>query len=97
MLVQFWLHRAGDGRWRTGGVYGVRRRDVQERRGLGGVRGVPGAHVVERCRLQHRPDVYGVSPQRHVVCGEPGARVLLLRGGVRAGQRHGVVCAVQSG
>ena len=78
-------------------MYGVRRRLVQERRGLGGVRGVPGAHVVERCRRGVECDVYGVPSERHVRGGEPGERVLLLRGGVCAGERHDVVRAVQSG
>ena len=72
-------------------------RHVQERRGLGGVCGVSGAFVFERCGRGVECDVCGVSSERDVVCGEPVERVLLLRGGVRAGQRHDVVCAVQSG
>ena len=72
-------------------------RHVQDRHRLGGVRGVPGAHVVERCRRGVECDVYGVSSERHVRGGEPGGGVLLLRGGVCAGERHDVVRAVQSG
>ena len=46
---------------------------------------------VFQCRL------HTLSPKRHVGGRKPVGGVLLLRGGVRAGERHRLVCAVQSG
>ena len=70
---------------------------VQERRGLRCLYPMPGAHVFWCCGLEHKPDVYGLSSERHFGGWQSVGGVLLLRGGVRAGERHRLVRAVQSG